>query len=78
MSKEYHSFLICHHGDKADIYVNGLPIGVVNFAHPFAQFEPHQFVMPDGTLKAVKLPPELGDIDGFKAQLMDIISIIDL
>ena len=47
----YTSFLICDHGTHADVYVEGLPIGVIRGS----QFNIHHNTMPDGSRRPVRI-----------------------
>lgn len=46
----YTSFLICFHSNHADIYLDGLPLGIMLGKH----FIPHKHKLADGTEKPVK------------------------
>lgn len=46
MSEQYESFLICFHGERAEVYNNGLPLGIVSNN----KFTPHERIMPNGTV----------------------------
>lgn len=73
----YFSFLIVQHPDKADLYVNGLPIGFVKDD----KFERHHYVLPDGTRTPIECPkvPGLfktaGELREHLHQLVDQISL---
>lgn len=75
MSK-YYSFLVCHHSDKVDLYVNGIPIGVFT-----GEFQRHYRNMPDGSRLAIRFrdivpPMPCESMVILKAQLHAIIDAI--
>ena len=49
------SFLICFHDDYAEVYREGLPIGIVTGKH----FERHKHKLADGSEKPVTIDGEL-------------------
>jgi hypothetical protein len=72
---DYYSFLICHHGARVDLFVNGIPIGIYT-----DKFTPHHRIMPDGTRVACDYrnvaPPVPPTVVELKAQLRAIIDAI--
>lgn len=54
MSSNYTSFLICFHNDHTEVYVEGLPQGIIRNG----VFQVHEYVLPDGSRKPVVLNQE--------------------
>lgn len=56
IDQPYQSFLVCIHADRANIYHNGLPLGVLD---SLDHLQIHNHTMPDGTKFPVKRPANL-------------------
>lgn len=77
MKSGYVSFLICQHPNVVNVFINGLPVGVIRQG----KFEPHQFTNPDGTKRTIQLanltPPfPFASLEEFKAAMIAAINQI--
>lgn len=60
---DYKSFLICFHQDHTDVFLNGLPLGVIRKG----RFAIHEYILPSGQTKPVEISDQL---------LLDVYAVI--
>lgn len=79
MNDNYFSFLICSHPDKVDVYVNGLPLGVIKSG----AFIPHEFLHVDRTKHVIKFedirpPVYFKNAEELKQYLHSVVNLIHI